>query len=437
MNGEEKLSFMRKLMKERGYDIYIIPHGDQHDSEYIAENDERIKFISNFSGSYGIGLVTQDKALMWTDSRYFIQIEKELYPGWQMQKMQSIYGDEDSLPNYILNNINNKSNIGMDFSLFTKANAMKLKSRLKDYKFIDDINNIIDIIWGSSKPKPNTNKLLILPIEYSGQTVLDKYKIIDSALKNINESSNELNNYRLLISRLDDIAWLLNLRGSDIPYNPVFFSYALFCKNSNNEFHTKLFIAQNKVDSLEINKYLEENKIIIYKYEQLIEELEKTNDNLVTFFDESSTNLRNYEKIKNLTYGKSISLNKDIIEEIKSVKNKTEIEGFKKANIKDCISLLKFFSYLEEELVTNNRTDLTEYQLCIKNKQFRQEQENFMGESFAPIIASGSNAAIVHYEPNENLNSIINKNLIILCDSGGQYLDGTTDITRTVHFGNP
>ena len=437
MNGEEKLSIMRKLMRERGYDAYIIPHGDQHDSEYIAENDERIKFISNFSGSYGIGLVTQDKALMWTDSRYFIQIEKELYPGWQMQKMQSIYGDEDSLPNYILNNINNKSNIGMDFSLFTKANAMKLKSRLKDYKFFDDINNIIDIIWGSSKPKPNTNKLLILPIEYSGQTVLDKYKIIDSELKNINESSNELNNYRLLISRLDDIAWLLNLRGSDIPYNPVFFSYALFCKNSNNEFHTKLFIAQNKVDSLEINKYLEENKIIIYKYEQLIEELEKTNDNLVTFFDESSTNLRNYEKIKNLTYGKSISLNKDIIEEIKSVKNKTEIEGFKKANIKDCISLLKFFSYLEEELVTNNRTDLTEYQLCIKNKQFRQEQENFMGESFAPIIASGSNAAIVHYEPNENLNSIINKNLIILCDSGGQYLDGTTDITRTVHFGNP
>ena len=245
MNGEEKLSIMRKLMRERGYDAYIIPHGDQHDSEYIAENDERIKFISNFSGSYGIGLVTQDKALMWTDSRYFIQIEKELYPGWQMQKMQSIYGDEDSLPNYILNNINNKSNIGMDFSLFTKANAMKLKCRLKDYKFIDDTNNIIDIIWGSSKPKPNTNKLLILPIEYSGQTILDKYKIIDSELKNINESSNELNNYRLLISRLDDIAWLLNLRGSDIPYNPVFFSYALFCKNSNDEFHTKLFIAQN------------------------------------------------------------------------------------------------------------------------------------------------------------------------------------------------
>jgi Xaa-Pro aminopeptidase len=242
MNGEEKLFLMRKLMKEKGFDVYIIPHGDQHDSEYISEKDERIKFVSNFSGSYGLGLVTQDSALMWTDSRYFIQIEKELYPQWKMQKMKSIYGDDDSSPDYIKNNIIKNNTIGMDFSLFTKGKADKLKSRLKDYIFIDDTNNIIDKIWGTSKPKLNCNKILILPVKYSGKTVLDKYNIIDSVLKKEKEELNELNNYRMLISRLDNVTWLLNLRGNDIPYNPFFFSFALFCKNSKNEFCTKLFI---------------------------------------------------------------------------------------------------------------------------------------------------------------------------------------------------
>ena len=128
MSGEDKLHIMRILMKERGYDAYIIPHGDQHDNEYIGESDERIKFISNFSGSNGLGLVTQDVALMWTDGRYFIQIEKELYPGWKMKKM----GKEESLSQYILENLPKKSVIGMDFSLFTQETAMNLKIKLKD-----------------------------------------------------------------------------------------------------------------------------------------------------------------------------------------------------------------------------------------------------------------------------------------------------------------
>ena len=437
LSGEEKLSIIRELMKERGYDAYIIPHGDQHNNEYIAESDERIKFISNFSGSYGLGLVTKEEALMWTDARYFIQIEKELYPGWKMQKMKKIYGDEHSLFDYILNNIPKKNTIGMDFSLFTQSSAMDLRNKLKDYIIIDDTNNIIDKIWGTLKPKYNSNKILILSNEFTGKTVLDKYKLIDSALKNSIGTSNEINNYRMMVSRLDDIAWLLNLRGNDIPYNPVFFSYALFCKNSNNEFCTKLFVNKNKVDSLEIKKYLKENKILIYEYNDIIEELEKSSNNLITFLDEDSTNHRLYNKIKNLKEGKTYFLDKDIIQEIKSVKNKVEIEGFKKANIKDCVSLIKFFAWLEEELVTKNRKDLNEYQACIKNKECREDQENFVGESFSPIISGGANAAINHYEPNENMHIDLNKNMFILCDTGAQYKEGTTDITRTVNYGTP
>ena len=436
MNGEDKLYIMRTLMKERGYDAYIIPHGDQHNNEYIAESDERIKFISNFSGSNGLGLVTNDVALMWTDGRYYIQIEKELYPGWKMKKMS---GDDESLSQYILKNVPKNSTIGMDFSLFSQETAISLKTKLREYIFIDDTNNLIDDIWGTLKPKYNCNKIIILPVEFTGETVFNKYNIVDLALQSIIESDEDLNkfkNYRMLISRLDDIAWLLNLRGDDIPYNPVFFSYALFCKNSD-ELSIKLFINKNKVDSPEILKYLEENKIHLYDYKQIFDELENTSDDLITFLDEESTNHRIYQKIINLKKGKLHFIEEDIIEDIKSVKNKVEIEGYRKANLKDSVSLIKFFSWLEEELVTKNRVDLNEYQVCIENKKARENQENFMGESFAPICAVGANAAIIHYEPNKDLHSDLNKDLIFLCDTGAQYKDGTTDITRTVHYGKP
>ena len=436
MNGEDKLYIMRTLMKERGYDAYIIPHGDQHNNEYIAESDERIKFISNFSGSNGLGLVTNDVALMWTDGRYYIQIEKELYPGWKMKKMS---GDDESLSLYILKNVPKNSTIGMDFSLFSQETAISLKTKLREYIFIDDTNNLIDDIWGTLKPKYNCNKIIILPVEFTGETAFNKYNIVDLALQSIIESDEDLNkfkNYRMLISRLDDIAWLLNLRGDDIPYNPVFFSYALFCKNSD-ELSVKLFINKNKVDSPEILKYLEENKIQLYDYKQIFDELENTSDDLITFLDEESTNHRIYQKIINLKKGKLHFIEEDIIEDIKSVKNKVEIEGYRKANLKDSVSLIKFFSWLEEELVTKNRVDLNEYQVCIENKKARENQENFMGESFAPICAVGANAAIIHYEPNKDLHSDLNKDLIFLCDTGAQYKDGTTDITRTVHYGKP
>ena len=436
MNGEDKLYIMRTLMKERGYDAYIIPHGDQHNNEYIAESDERIKFISNFSGSNGLGLVTNDVALMWTDGRYYIQIEKELYPGWKMKKMS---GDDESLSLYILKNVPKNSTIGMDFSLFSQETAISLKAKLREYIFIDDTNNLIDDIWGTLKPKYNCNKIIILPVEFTGETAFNKYNIVDLALQSIIESDEDLNkfkNYRMLISRLDDIAWLLNLRGDDIPYNPVFFSYALFCKNSD-ELSVKLFINKNKVDSPEILKYLEENKIQLYDYKQIFDELENTSDDLITFLDEESTNHRIYQKIINLKKGILNFIEEDIIEDIKSVKNKVEIEGYRKANLKDSVSLIKFFSWLEEELVTKNRVDLNEYQVCIENKKARENQENFMGESFAPICAVGANAAIIHYEPNKDLHSDLNKDLIFLCDTGAQYKDGTTDITRTVHYGKP
>ena len=445
MEGKEKLHVMRVLMKERGYDAYIIPHGDQHDNEYIAESDERIKFISNFSGSNGIGLVTQDIALMWTDGRYFIQIEKELYPGWQMKKLGE---GEESLTQYISKNLPKNYTIAMDYSLFTQDRAETIKAKLIGYTFVDDKNNLIDDIWGTLKPKYGNSKVLILEEKFTGKSVLSKYKVLDMMLSTMiipkgntkeeeeEEGEKEPENYRLLISCLDDIAWFLNLRGNDIPYNPLFFSYALFCRK-NGELFTQLFVNKEKFDTPEIKKYCEDNKIILFDYDEIIQELEKSDENLITFYEGGNTNHRMHETIYNLKQGTKKRLPFDLIEELKGIKNKVEIEGYRLANIKDSVALIKFFSWMEEELVTKNRTDLNEYQIGLKNKQVREDQENYMGESFAPICGCGANAAIIHYEQNENLHSDMNKNLIILCDTGAQYKEGTTDITRTVHYGNP
>ena len=416
-------------MKDKGYDAYIIPHGDQHDNEYISEVDERIKFISNFSGSNGIGLVTQDVALMWTDGRYYIQIEKELYNGWKMKKMGR---GEESLIEYILKNLKPNTKIAMDFSLFTQMQAKQYKTILFDYIFIDDKENLIDLCWGKLKPEYSCNKVLVLPVQFTGKTVLEKYKEVD---KNIKMKIKIENNYRMLISKLDDIAWLLNLRGNDIPYNPLFFSYALFYKTSEG-FSTHLFVNKEKFNSPELSKYCEDNKIKLFDYKDIITELENTPKDIVNIIDEKTTNHRMYiniEKNKNET----IFIQEDYIENIKYVKNPVEIEGFRKANLKDSVALIKFFAWLEDELITKNRKDLNEYQIGLKNKQVREDQENYMGESFAPICACGPNAAIIHYEQNENLHSDTNKDLILLCDTGAQYKEGTTDITRTVHFGTP
>ena len=428
MKGDEKLCLLRILIKDKGYDAYIIPHGDQHNNEYIAESDERIKFISNFSGSNGIGLVTQDVALMWTDGRYFIQIEKELYQGWKMKKM----GQEESLTDYILKNLPKNKTIGMDFSLFTQGQAKQMKDKLKEYKFVDNKDNLIDMCWGKLKPKYSCNKVMILPIEFTGESVLDKYKDLD---KNIQKYIEPNKNYRLLISKLDDIAWLLNLRGNDIPYNPLFFSYALFYKTSEG-FSLHLFVKKEKFDSPELNKYCEENNIKLFDYKEISKELENCPKDIINIIDEKTTNHRMHIDIIN-SKQEAIFIKEDIIENIKYVKNLVEIEGFRKANLKDSVALIKFFSWLEDELVTKNRTDLNEYQIGLKNKKVREEQDNYMGESFAPICASGPNAAIIHYEQNENLHSDANKDLVLLCDTGAQYKEGTTDITRTVHYGTP
>ena len=313
---------------------------------------------------------------------------------------------------------------------------------LKDYNVVDDENNIIDVIWGENKPKYKKDPVIILPVEYTGMSALEKYKIVAEEVNKeiqlreamlLNNKNLKIEKKRYLITRLDDIAWILNLRGQDIPYNPVFFSYGLLYLHNNN-YYFHLFSDKSKFENEEIKKYLEENKITLHDYDEIHKVLNISSDDTLTIIDTDSSNFKMYNIIINKENNLNITIQKDIVEHIKCIKNPVEISGYKKCNIRDCVALLKLFSWIEDELKVKKRTDLNEYEIGLQGKKFREEQELFMGESFAPICAVGPNAAIIHYEQNENLHSNMSLSELILCDTGGQYKDGTTDITRTVHF---
>lgn len=445
MNGEQKLSLLRKEIASRGYDGYILQHNDQHNSEYLAEPDERIHFISGFSGSNGIGLVTQSIALMWTDGRYFIQIEKELYPGWQMMKMTR---HDCSLADHIKLTLPKHSKIGLDMSLFSSNDVDTLSMKLADYELIDDKDNIIDSIWGKDKPVYKKEKVLVLPECYTGQSVKAKYDVLRKSLitrvKKWTQTqegallSSSITSFKYLISKLDDIAWLLNLRGCDIPYNPVFFAYAIFTCTNNPEMKIDLFADEDKFNTDDIIAHLKENNITLHKYQEIETALKQPlPPNTLFIIDSDSSNKRMYDLCITSNKHQTYEIEEDLIEIIKGVKNETELNGYRNANIRDCVALVKFFSWMETQLITQHRTDLTEYEIGLQNKAFREQQDKFKGESFAPICAAGSNAAIIHYEQTATNHSTMSLDKLILCDTGGQYLDGTTDITRTVHYACP
>ena len=372
---------------------------------------------------------------MWTDGRYYIQIEKELYPGWKMMKMES---GEDSIRDYISKNLPKGITIGLDYQLFSKESIDEVI--YSGYNYVDDTNNIIDLLWGKDKPSYKKDKVIILPVKYTGWTVEQKLQMIQEALQkkimgNPHCQNTSLKKTRYLVSRLDDIAWTLNLRGSDINYSPVFFSYGLIYFTAEGKlFH--LFTNKEKFNTPELTKYLNDNKISLFDYNDIYKVLSEKAEDTLTVIDKSSANNRLYTLATEKQANNCIVLEDDQIEIVKGVKNETELKGYRDANVRDGVALVKFFSWMEQELVVKKRTDLNEYEIGVMNKKCREDNSDlFMGESFPPICAAGPNAAIIHYEQNKNLHSDMSLDQVILCDTGAQYMDGTTDITRTAHYG--
>ncbi|XP_054167051.1 xaa-Pro aminopeptidase 1-like [Oppia nitens] len=432
-NTGNVLKRLRSLMKNSSYvsdsiHAYIVPSADAHGSEYIASCDARRAFISGFDGSAGTAIITSKDALLWTDGRYFLQAEKQLDHNWTLMK-DAIPGTPTQAE-WLCKNLSPGSRVGVDPFVISFETWRQLANQLDSagHTLVPINDNLVDEVWDNRPPPPNKS-VEPLQLVFTGKSWIEK--IVEIRQEMVAKETTAL-----ILTALDEIAWLFNLRGSDIDFNPVFFAYSVITIDN-----IYLFIDENKlspeaskhlhIDVSAINHQTHGSNIELRPYKMIKEFLkwmisqiqgkiwisQKSSCSLVSLVPES-------RRVDSLS---PIQLKK-------AIKNSVEIEGMKRAHIKDAVALCEFFAWLEEE-VSNG--DVDEISAANKLEQFRREQEDFVGLSFETISASGPNAAIIHYRSTEETNRQITKDEIYLCDSGAQYKDGTTDVTRTIHLGTP
>ncbi|ORX90124.1 Creatinase/aminopeptidase [Basidiobolus meristosporus CBS 931.73] len=424
INTTERLIALRALMAKEEYNLqaYVIPSEDAHQSEYTAECDNRRPYISGFTGSAGCAVVSNNAAALFTDGRYFIQASQQLDSNWTLMKQ--------GLPNvptwqeYVTNNLPAGSRIGIDPKLITAPVARKLQERLTSVNsaLVTVKDNLIDKIW-KDRPSLPANKIFPHPMRYAGRSVDDK-------LLQLREELRKYNAYGFIVSTLDEIAWLFNLRGSDIQCNPVFFSYALVTGNE-----ATLYVSEEKLTE-EVKSHLGMN-VKTRPYDAIWEELKKASIqaevNQKKFLISNKASFALYDTIG----AERAHELRSPIGDAKSIKNETELAGMRQCHLRDAAALVSYFAWLEDELVNQGNSNISEADGADKLEQYRREQENFFDISFDTISSTGPNGAIIHYKPEKATCSMIDKNQMYLCDSGAQYRDGTTDVTRTLHFTNP
>jgi Xaa-Pro aminopeptidase len=413
VNTTERLTALRHLMAERNIDAYVVPSEDQHFSEYIAECDMRRAFISGFNGSAGTAIVTKDKAYLFTDGRYFLQAEQQLDKNWTLMKQG--LPDVPTWQESITKNVTPPAHLGIDPELLSASEA-------KSFAGIDITycENLVDLVWGSARPPRPQKPIFTLDVKYAGADHTTK-------LARVRQELEKQKARALVVAMLDEVAWLFNLRGADIEFNPVFFAYAVVTADT-----AILFVNPEQV-SPEVRTQLGQ-EVQLRPYDACIPYLKELGSDLqagqkVLIGDKTSVAVAD---AIGLSY---INIARSPIADLKTIKNASEIEGFRACHIRDGAALVRYFAWLEEQL--NQGVKLSESQGADQLEKFRSELSLFKGLSFTTISSTGPNAAIIHYSPDPNDCAIIQKDQIYLCDSGGQYLDGTTDVTRTLHFGTP
>lgn len=408
-------------MRENNISAYIIPSEDEHQSEYTALKDQRREYISGFSGSSGIAVVTLHSAALSTDSRYFLQAEKQLDENWILLK-QGVCG----YPSWIdwlvdecvygMDQLDEVGSVGVDPRLITWKLGNELVSKCHDNNitFVNDLDhNLIDLIRG--KQEANKGKLYKYELKYAGLHTTKKIEKLRSQMA-------EHGYFVYVSSMLDSIAWLLNLRGNDISFNPVFFAYLVTTMDS-----VVLYVDKVKMNS-EISAYLSELQIRTKPYTSIWDELPALKGDGCICLEKNAS----YSIFINVPQVYEIVF-RSIITELKGVKNEIEVANIQESQKIDSLAIVRFLSWFN---LNKCNTSLNELDLVDKLYEFRRKSEHFRGLSFATIIASGANASIVHYEPTEDSFSLVKHNDVLLIDSGGQYFQGTTDITRTIYVNN-
>ena len=438
MDTRDKLSALRAEMRELGLAAYVVPGNDPHASEYMASHWCEMQWLSGFNGESGTVVVTTDRALLWTDSRYYLQAGIELKDS-TIELMRESDIDCPSVVEWIKGNLTPTLSsgegaiVGVNPEMWSVDQFAAISRQLSEAGIGVKSVDLIKPIWTEGRPAIPSDKLYPYSADFAGETVEDKISRMREILKAKGESrkskveSQKSKDYALIVSALDEIAWLLNIRGNDVEYNPVVISYVVLEAGK-----CTLFVNPEKLDAAAQN-YLDFNNIDVQPYEAVFDYIHGLRGTI--FYDGAKVNEALYEAISHQDSAVSAKNIQSPILIDKAKKNAVELEGERIAMRQDGAALTRFFKWLEEEAFSHQHSAISEWDLMEKLHEFRAMGENFVEESFGTIAGYQGNGAIVHYAATKENCAEVKKEGMLLLDSGGQYLDGTTDITRTVWLG--
>ncbi|MGI5975537.1 MAG: aminopeptidase P family protein [Paludibacter sp.] len=411
-----RLAHLRNLMRANKLSAYIVPGTDPHAGEYIADCWKERDWISGFDGSAGTVALTLEKAAVWVDSRYYLQADEQLKDTeYEVMKM-GLPGVPDIL-SWLVQQLKSGEQVGVNPEMFS-VNAFAHMEETLGKQGVNVVQlDLIREMWLDRPAIPN-HPIFVFDEKFSGKSSLKKMDELRKKMKNVQADV-------FITNTLDEIAWLFNIRGSDVNYNPVAIAYA--CVSQQEAI---LYASAEKLTD-EVRQYLKSQSITVKDYLAIYEDIASIPHNQKVLFDGNKLNRSLFESIPAACTVISMP---SPVAQMKSIKNETELAGFRKAMIKDGVALTRFFIWLEENVGSGK---LTELSITDKLHDFRAEQEDFYGESFATITGYAGHGAIVHYKADEKSDATILPEGILLLDSGAQFLHGTTDITRTATLGMP
>lgn len=414
MNAAERVDKLRSLMAEKNIDAYVVPTADFHQSEYVGEHFKARKFITGFSGSYGTAVITKDDGGLWTDGRYFFQAENQL-AGSGIRLMKMFVGDTPSITEYLLANIPNGGTVGFDGRVLSMGEGQEYEEALSAKNInIHYSDDLIDAIW-EDRPPLSKKPAFFLEEKYSGESCSSKLQRVRKAMENNGADTH-------IIASLDDVCWLLNIRGDDVDFFPLLLSYAIVTMDK-----AALYVDASKLDE-RILKELAKNNVSIHPYNDIYEDVKKLNAQNTVMIDPMKMN---YALYKNIPCRIVETANPSIL--MKAMKNEVELENIKKAHIKDGVAVTKFMYWVKNRYDKENITELSS---AAKLTALRAEQEGYISDSFEPLCAFADHAAMMHYSPSKESDVTLESGAFFLNDTGGGYFEGSTDITRTFVLGS-
>lgn len=415
-----KIGQLRDRMKELGIDAYLVPTADFHESEYVGEFFKCRHFLTGFNGTAGTAVITMDKAGLWTDGRYFVQAEEQL-SGSEIKLYRMGEPEFPTLDEFLEEELPVDGCLGFDGRVVNSELGYGLQNLLQEKNVtINCSKDLVGEIW-TSRPAMSCEPIWSLDVKYAGKSTVEKLSDLRDAMK---KNKAQIH----LMTALDEIAWLFNLRGNDIVNNPVFLSYALITQNEAYLYVQKEAIKEDTKMGKEVCAALAEAKVQVKEYAEFLQDVAALKNEKILL----------ERKKASFAVCESIDASCRIINEMnpcatmKAVKNATEIENMRKAHLKDGIAVTKFMYWLKHTIGT---CDMTEMTAAHKIEELRAEQGNYIEPSFVTIAAYKENAAMCHYHPSDEVCKKLKPEGLLLVDSGGQYLEGTTDITRTYALG--